>query len=366
MKKYALNEITLMQFIFLIHGAQVGIGIFSLPMDVAVKAGTDGWMSLILGWGCNMVASIVIVQVFKKYPNDTLSDLLIRLFGKFIGKLFIIPVIFYYAFAVWTILTITVLFVKHWFLPLTPDYIVMILLIVPGYFISRNGLRVLGRYSELVFYMMLWMPFILLVPLKDSHWIHLLPLFKEGWKPIFDGLGATINSFLGFEIVFFIYPFLKKKQLAMRGIVIANTLTLFVYLGATLICFAYFSPDDITNYNQPLLSFLKVIEFRFLERFDLIFLVLYLFIVSTTWLPYTFGVIFFTGQLLGKKDPAPFAVVFFLLIITLVFALHPSWNQAQQWQQFVSGVGIWFAYVFPFLLYLYVLVYNRFRRSVSS
>ncbi|BBH20083.1 germination protein [Paenibacillus baekrokdamisoli] len=365
MKKYAFNEITFMQFIFIIHGTQVGTGIFSLPKDLAIKAGTDGWISLIIGWCCTMIASILIVQIMKKYPNDTLSDLMIRLFGKVVGKIFIIPVIFYFAFFAWIILLITVLFVKHWFLPLTPDFILMILLIVPGYFVAKNGLRVLGRYCELVFYMMMWMPFVLLIPLKDSHWINLLPLIKEGWTPIFNGLEGTILSFLGFEIVFIIYPFLQKKQLAIRGLVIANTLTLFVYLGITLICFAYFSPDDITNYNEPLLSLLKVIQFRFLERFDMIFLVLYLFIISTAWLPCMFVAIFCTGQLSGKKDPAPHAVVFFLLFITSVIVLHPSWNQALKWQQFISEFGIWFAYVFPFLLYLYILVYNRFRRRLS-
>ncbi|MCU6796269.1 spore germination protein [Paenibacillus sp. WQ 127069] len=365
MKKYASNEITLMQFIFIIHGAQVGAGIFSLPMDVAEKAGSDGWISVILAWCCNIIASILIVLTFKKYPNDTLPDLLIRLCGKLIGKLLIIPITAYHAFFVCILLSSTMLFVKHWFLPLTQDYLVMILLIIPGYFVARSGLRVLGRYCELIFYMMIWMPFILLIPLKDSHWIHFLPLLKEGWMPVFNGLQTTIYSYLGFEIVFFLYPFLQKKQLAIRGVVIANTLTLIVYLGITMICFAYFSPDDITSYNQPLLNLLKTIEFRFLERFDMIFLVLYLFVISTAWLPYSFVAIFSTGHLLGKEAPAPYTAILFLAVITIVIVVHPSWNLVQQWQQFGSKIGVGYAYVLPLFLYLYIQIYSRFRRSES-
>lgn len=365
MKKYALNEITFMQFIFIVHGAQVATGIFSLPMDLAIKAGTDGWISLLIGYVISMIACIIIVLAFKKYPTDTLPDLLNRLFGKVIGKILIIPVIAYFVLFVYTVLTFTMLFVKHWFLPLTPDYRIMILLIVPGYFVARSGLRVLGRYNELVFFLMLWMPLILMVPLKESHWIHMLPVIKEGWGPIFDGVQTTIYSFQGFECLFFIYPFLQKKELAVRGVIIANSLTLIVYLGITLLCFTYFSPDDITSYNQPLLSFLKVVEFRFLERFDMIFLALYLFIISTAWLTHMFGAVFSTGKLFGKEAPPLYAAVFFLLIITLIIAVHPSWNQAQQWQKNISETGLWFAYVFPFFLYLYVLLYKRFTRRVS-
>jgi spore germination protein (amino acid permease) len=366
LKKYGFNEITFMQFIFIIHGCQVGIGVFSLPRVLAEKAGTDGWISLLLAWCCNLIASIIIILIFKRYPNDTLPELLIRLFGKFMGKVMIIPVIFYFASFVWIVLSSTMLFIKHWFLPLTPDYVVMILLVAPGYFIAGKGLRVLGRYCELVFYMMIWMFVILMIPLKDSHWIHLLPLIKEGWKPIFQGVETASYSFLGFEVVFFLYPFLQKKHLAVRGIVIANTITLLLYLEVTLLCFAFFSPDGITEYNEPLFNLLKVIEFHYLERFDMIFLALYLFVISTAWLPFMFGAILSTGQLFGKKDPAPFAVVFLLLIVVLVFFLHPSWNQTGEWMEFMSKVGIGFAFVFPVLLYLYVRLYNRFRRSESQ
>lgn len=354
-----------MQYIFIIHGCQVGTGVFSLPRALATKAGTDGWISLILGWGLSVIASILIVLIFRKYPNDTLPELMIRLFGKIMGKILILPILFYFAFFVWTILTSAMLFIKQWFLPMTPDYVVILLLIAPGYLIVSKSVRILGRYSELVFYMMILMFFLFLFPLSQSHWIHLLPIMKEGWMPIYQGISASIYSFLGFEILFIIHPFLQKKNLAIRGVVIANTITLLFYLEVVLICFAFFSPDGITEYNQPVFNLLKVIDFDFLERIDMLFLALYLFEVSTAWLPFTFGAIFSLGLLFGTKKPVSYASVLFLLIVVLVFFIHPSWNQSDQWMQRGGDVGIGFAYVFPAILYLYVLVYNRLRRSES-
>ncbi|MCD9025351.1 GerAB/ArcD/ProY family transporter [Cohnella silvisoli] len=359
MKKYALNEITFMQFIFLIHGIQVGTGIMSLPKDLAEKSGTDGWMSLIIGWFINIIASYVMIQIFKRFPNDTLYDLLNRLFGKWLSLFISIPVTLYFICAVWLILIRAMLYIKAWFLPQTPDYIVVFLFTIPTFMLARNGLRIMGRYCELVFYLTAWMPFILLLVLGDSHWIHLLPLFKEGMMPVVKGLESTIYSIAGLEITMIVYPFLKNKQSAMLGIVIANSITILAYIYVTIICFAFFSPDEITGYNQPLLSLLKVIEFRFLERFDMIFLAIYLFIVSTSWIPYMFFAAFSVSQLMRKQDHTPYVAVLLVLIIAIVFVIHPSWNQADMWSKRVSIYNIGITFVLPLLLWVYIQFYVR-------
>lgn len=41
------HKITLMQYILLIHGIQMGIGILTLPRELAEKSGTDGWIAII-------------------------------------------------------------------------------------------------------------------------------------------------------------------------------------------------------------------------------------------------------------------------------------------------------------------------------
>ncbi len=84
--KYTKNQITFMQYIFLIHGVQIGVGVLTLPRELAEKAGTDGWIAIIIGWLFSTVASLIIIQIMKKYPNGTILDLLTHYFGKWIGK----------------------------------------------------------------------------------------------------------------------------------------------------------------------------------------------------------------------------------------------------------------------------------------
>lgn len=363
MKKYAMNEVTTMQYILLLHGAQIATGVLSLPRGLAEKAGTDGWMSLIVGWILNLTASLLIIQVMKRFPDCTLIDILGQLFGKWVAKIATVPLILFFVCSACVVQINTMLYVKTWLLPRTPDYLIMLLIAIPSYMVARNGWRVVGRYSELVFYMTALMPFFLLLPLKDNHLIHLFPLFKEGVMPVFQGVETTIFSLLGFEIVFLLYPFLQKKQMAVRGIVVANTLTILVYLFVTLICFAYFSPDEILVYNQPVLNLLKVIQFRFLERFDLVFMAFYMFAASSAWIPYLFCASFSASQLLGKQDHSPYAAVFTVLCIAVVFVIHPSWNQSEIMTKWMSRSGIGIAFVFPLLLWMYVQVYLRIRKG---
>lgn len=364
MKKYAYNDITLMQYIVLINGMQVATGVLSLPRVLAENAGTDGWIAILIGWIFSTISGVFIVKTAARYPEDTIYDILIRLFGKIVGKAFVVIYMMYFAFYTFIVLVNAMLFLKGWLLPKTPDYIVIFLFSIPTFFVARNGPRIIGRYSELFLYMALWIPLFFLIPLKENgSWMPFFPLLKEGWKPVLTAVPTTIFAYLGFDIAFFLYPFLQKKQYAVHGMVIANTLTMLFYLFTTIVCFAYFSPDSITQYNQPVLNLVKVIEFRFLERFDMILLAVYLTIVSTSWIPALYCSVFCSSQLLGKQDHSSHVVVLLLLIIGIIFWTHPSWNEAEIWQQVFSNAGLGLTYILPIILWLYCCLYEKFRQG---
>ncbi len=151
MKKYAYNEITLMQYIILINGVQVGTGVLSLPRVLAEKAGTDGWIAILIGWIFSTISGVFIVKTAARYPEDTIYDILIRLFGKIVGKAFVVIYMMYFAFYSCIVLINAMLYLKGWLLPKTPDYIVIFLFSIPTYFVARNGPSILGRYAELFF-----------------------------------------------------------------------------------------------------------------------------------------------------------------------------------------------------------------------
>jgi hypothetical protein len=208
--------------------------------------------------------------------------------------------------------------------------------------------------------MFLPMALFLLVPLRESHLLHLFPLFKDGFQPILSAVGTTVFSFTGYEVAFIVYPFLRKKEFASIGIVIANTLSLLVFLLITLVCFLYFSPDEITQYSQPTLSLLKVIEFRFMERFDILFLSFYLFMISTTWMPQLFCVVYSASRLFGTRDIRMPLAVMLVLLIAYAFLIDPSFDSNEKLIGFMQQLTVVFAYVLPLGLFVYVRMHDRF------
>ncbi|MBG9567999.1 endospore germination permease [Brevibacillus agri] len=359
MKKYAFNELTVFQYIYLIHGAQVGIGVLSMPRELADLAGTDGWLSILIGWIAAMAVSLVIIGIMKRYPGKTIVDLLPLFLGKWLGKVCVAGIAVYCGFASFTVLANTAAIINTWILSQTPIYMVVILLAVPAYMVLQGGLRVLGRYAELIFYLTLWMPIVLVTVLPKTNWLYLLPVFKEGWWPILVATKSTVLSFLGFELAFFLYPFLQKKQYAVLGIVVANTLSMLIFMNITLFSFVFFNPDEILQYTWPTLNLWKVIEYRFLERMDIIFLAFYLFYLSTTSFPYLYFSVFSSSQLFGAADHRKHLGIALLLGILLLWLYTPTFMDLLKWKQWWSTGGLLFGYALPVLAFVPIWLLRR-------
>ncbi|MFP3126401.1 spore germination protein [Ectobacillus funiculus] len=366
MKKYAYNEITLMQYIFLIHGAQVGIGVLQLPRVLAEKAGTDGWIPIIFGWLLSVISSLIIVQVMKKYPEGTLFDLLTNYFGTWVGKAIALCMALYFAMKAFSVIQRSILFIQVWIVPGVAGYVLMILFAIPIYTIARNGIRIIGRYAELVFFLILWMPLFYWFALRESHhWIYLLPLFKDMEKALL-ATQSTTYSFLGFEIVFLLYPFLQKKQKASIGVIIASSLSMLVYLFVTLASFIFFSPDEITLFNEPTLSILKVVEFRFIERMEIIFLAFYLLVLSRAWMIHMYSAVFCTSWLFGKQDHSKHLLLLLLVMVMIMYFVTPTFNLNDQSQELVAKIAFPFVYTVPLFLWIYLSIHERIRGRVTK
>ncbi|MCY9695742.1 GerAB/ArcD/ProY family transporter [Paenibacillus alginolyticus] len=363
MNKYSFNQISLIQYIFIIFETQVGIGVLSLPRDLAYTAGTDGWITVILGGLVSMLLSIVIIRIMEKNPEYTLFELLSKYFGKWVGKGLAAAWILLAAYAASTAMFSAIHIIKIWIIPDIRNFILMILFSIPIYMITKQGIRVIGIFAEFVFIVTLWMPFFLLLALKDTQWTYLLPIGKEGVLPILSSLKSTIYAFLGFELAFMLYPFLKDKKSAVKGIVIANLLSIITYSATTIVCFIRFSPAEVTDYVYPMLNLLKLIRLPFLERLEIFSLSFYLFIIFMTIIPYLFTAVLGITQLLGKQDHRIALRILILLWILLSFFFIPTSSQITSMGKSWGIAGLLSAFVFPIFLWVYGWIFHFVRRD---
>ncbi|NEW07221.1 endospore germination permease [Paenibacillus sp. SYP-B3998] len=363
MSKYSFNEISLKQFIFIIFETQVGVGVLSLPGDLAKTAGTDGWISIILGWILANLLSLVIIKIMEKNPGYTLFEILTNYFGKWVGKGLSVLWILYAMYIASIALFSAIHIITIWILPRTLNFILIILFIIPNYLILKHGIKVIGIVSELVFITVLWIPLLLLYALKDAEWLYLLPIGKEGILPILSTAKSTLLSFLGFEMAFLLYPFLKDKKSASKGIIIANSLSMSIFLMVTIVSFVKFAPEEITDYLYPTLNLMKAIQLPVIERLEILFLPFYLFMPFMTIVPYLYMSVFGASHLLGKQDHRNLLLIALFFWIAVSFFFIPSSDQITQLNKGVSMIGICFTFVFPILFGIYGWLYHSFRKE---
>jgi spore germination protein (amino acid permease) len=362
MNKPRKNEITLLQYILGINAAQLGTSILTLPSDLAKVASTDGWISIVVGWLIATIVSLCMIAVMAKHPGDSLYDILTRYLGKWLVKVWSIAWISSALFTAIIIFYSVLLFIKIWILSNTSSALIAVLFIIPAYMVFRGGIRIFARYAEFVFFFTLWLPILLLAPLKDAEFIFMLPLLKEGLLPVLHGVSPAIVSFVGFEIALILYPYLKNKQAAAKGIVIGNGITLLVYLQITLSCFLYFSPDEITKFVWPTLTLVKPIQFPFLERFEIIFLSFYLLIFSAVFIPYISIITHNIEQLCNKQNWQLPAYILLSLILASSFVYIPTYNQLQIMSEWWSWGTYTVSYGIPVLFFLYITLYIRWKK----
>jgi len=257
---------------------------------------------------------------------------------------------FYFAVFAGSAFIREVLFVKLWVLRGSAVPVILLLLAVPSYLVVRKNISILGRYVQIVFFMTMWTMFVYFLTFKEAQFLHLLPVLKEGWKPIFEAVKTLILPFAGFEIILFLYPYLKNKDKAAVGAVIANTLTTVMYLAVSIGAFAFFSPDEITIYHEPEMMMLKVLEFTFVERLEIALFSFYLFTMSSTVLPVIFFTAFCFSKFAGQKKHDKFVILFLVFVLLFVFVYPPTYENIKYMQEFFVKCTLIVSFAFPLLL----------------
>ncbi|WP_088044242.1 GerAB/ArcD/ProY family transporter [Bacillus sp. EAC] len=345
-------RISWLQFILMINSIQVGVSTVSLPRVLAEKAGTSSWIAIIFGGILSTIGSVLIVKVREYAPFETFPSFFNSFFGKVIGKLFTLLFSIYYLVFGYLILIRAILYVKTYLLQQTGITILVILLLIPALQLAIGDIRLLAKYVEFLFPMTLFTYSMLLFTLKDSNIHYILPIIKDGWLPIFKAIPLTVFSFLGIEIIYFLYPYLEKKEKAISGVIIANLLTTCMYLFVTFICFVVYSPDEILYIFDPVLAILNVLEFQYVERLDVVIIAFAIINISTTWIPFFWFGLQGVSEVFQVKKFIFMVLSIYLLFIIVSNFFTPTFTNNQVGIKYISNIGMYIIISLPIVLWI--------------
>lgn len=287
MNNNSFFEITSKQLIFVIVGATIGSGLLTIPRQITELSGQNGWICILFGALVPLAYLYLISVIYKRHPNQTLSDLLTANFGKYIGSLFIITFFLYIVAFEGIVARIACEIVSLYLLPNTPLYIIILLYMLAVYYIMSMGLKVIGRLNELIFYILLPVLIIFFIPIPLGNFTNILPIANTDIYSLAKCSLTTGYYFQGIEILLVIYPLVTQKNKIFKSGIIAIALITMQFLIVSISCILVFSPDVTQRLLIPGISLLKVANIPVLERLDTLFLIL--------WLPFVLKPVITSG-----------------------------------------------------------------------
>ncbi|PEJ56692.1 hypothetical protein CN692_16265 [Bacillus sp. AFS002410] len=281
MKVNIRHQISPYLVFFVIYNSQVGVSILSFQRIIAAKAGNDAWIG-VLAAGCLVQVLIwVMYKLLGKVDGDII-DVHVSIFGNILGKFFSFFIMIYYWLASVYVLLKFIEIVQVWMFPTIPSWIIASLILLSVYYCISGGFRVVVGMSLLSFIF----PQILLIvlyffPLKMAHFSNLLPIMSHSLKELSDSLKGSMSTTAGTETLLMFYPFIRNPKASKKFAHLGVLFTTLLYTFSSIVSLTFYSEKLLNTTIWPELSFTKIITLPFLERFEYLYISMYLVIVSS-------------------------------------------------------------------------------------
>lgn len=345
----------------------MGTGLIGLPSLMVRQAGQDGWISLLVAGVISLVTLNAILFFMKQYPDMTIVEISEKILGKYLGKIpGIILFIFFMFFAATAVRTLLDL-VSTSLLPTTPIHILAIMLLFLFFYGIRNGMKVVGRFSELM--IMFVLPIFVLFfvpPILHRNILYILPVGGAGLGSIAKASLPGLYAFTGFECLFLLYPYVRQNAAHKDIVKSANACLLLSILLKTVVVMGsilVFGAPELKHFVYALVEYFKVLTFPIVERveFLLVYFWIFMFFGASLVLLYLATL---TLEKTVKKIEGYKNTSFFLAIIIYFIFLYPK-NIATFLNFYVYNFGLLGLVIF-WLLLISLSAVGFIRRKVNN
>ncbi|WP_413301904.1 GerAB/ArcD/ProY family transporter [Bacillus sp. 1P10SD] len=284
------ESISSFQMFFFIILATIGEGILSFPNLVYKDARQASWISILITGSIALFLVLTYVYLHRRFPRKTIYEICLVMFGKWLGRFIIVGYLIYFFLICMNINRLYMETISSWILTSTPLSVILLLIFMLGMYLGKENLRIITRFFQLSFWIIIFLMFMNLGSLPYLHWKYLFPINEVSFPNILKGSRSSIPSFLGFDSLLIILPFVKgtiksKVKFAILSIVFIT----FTYIYVVLTCILFFSSKELILIPQPILYLFKSITiFGVIERLDLIIVSLWIVMMMTSYVSYIY------------------------------------------------------------------------------
>ena len=350
--------------IFIIHSVQVGVGIIGLPRIVFLNAKHDAWIAVFLAGVFTAIILWFMIMMLKQYDSADLYGIHADVFGKWLGN-FLSFVYMLYLTACFSVIILNYIeIVQVWIFPNLPTWQLALVLILLAVYAVHGGIRVIVGVSFLSATGTLWLLLVLCIPLRYTDITHMFPIMNVDIKHMIKGIKSVTLSILGFELLMFVYPFVKEKRRALFYVQLGNLFTTLAFTLITLISIVFFAEDTLSKVIWPVISMLKIVRLPNLERFEFLAVSFWMLVILPNICLYLWAASKGFSRIIKRTQKMGIWIIAMIAFGASFFI--KARYQMNFFTDMISKAGFYAAYCYPVILSIIVYLKKWLSRRKQS
>ncbi|MCF3942312.1 GerAB/ArcD/ProY family transporter [Oceanobacillus alkalisoli] len=346
---------------FIIASMQLGVGLIGIPRILYLKAGHDAWISILLAYLYIALLLFVMLYILRQYENTDILGVQTDLFGSFISKVLGTVYIVYFIFYILSTLVTYIQIIKVFVLPNSNVLVLGGMLLIIAVYTVFGGLKAVIGITFLFFIVSTWLFLLLIEPVQQMDFLNFLPVMDRGVTDILRGTVATSYTFTGFEILFFIYPFVANKEKIGKPVFLGISYFTCVVLLATNIAIGFLSPAQLERRIWPVLNLFKIQTSPIIERLDYVAIAEWMMVAMPKVIILMWCITYIAKRIYNL--PSKISVYASASIILILIPFFNEHFKIQHLIDNVSMVSYGIVYIYPFLLLPLVILKKKIRKN---
>ncbi|MFC0296003.1 GerAB/ArcD/ProY family transporter [Geobacillus jurassicus] len=351
---------------FVIHAAQIGVGALSFQRPLMKEAGQDAWIVVLLAGLAAHGLVWLMYRLFSYSPSGgDIVSLHEQYFGRWIGGVLSLGLLFYYALVALTVLQSYIEIIKVWVFPLMGAWQFSLVFLLLTYYAVLGGFRVVAGLCVwgVVIPLLTIFPMVFF-PLEYAQYRNLFPVFDHSFGQLVKASKEMTLQYLGFEMLLMYYPFLKNAPSSQKWAHAANAFTTFIYLVVMLISIVFYNKEQIQHITWPTLTLAKIPEVPFIERMEYIVISIYVLVVFPIITISVWAAMRVVKQLFAVQQRRSLPVLLAVLFVGTLFVQEKT--DIDRLMKWTAEAGFYLAAVYIPLLYVYVWAAEKVKKALQQ
>lgn len=321
--------------------------------QILTESKNNSLICLIIGFIVSIILFKFIINIFNYESNLNIIEKVDKIYGKVFGKIInyilLITILFLFIYTLWN----TQIYIQNKYLDKTPNYVILILFLLPIIYVINKGFNTFTKLSLMIFIISLIEIFLV--------FIGIIPYIEiDNYKPLFNSSFICSIKSIYYFVSFFISPIylillLPKSNIDKKDhfnfFYVLSFLNIFL-LAASIIGTFSVELSSILNYPEFVLV-KKINYFNFIQHIENI--------LSTQWL-YTMFIfatmcLFYIKTFFENKK-INIKLLYFLIFISFIISLNLFTNTTLGYNFIHTYYHIISFFILMFIIITNILIKN--------